>query len=572
MTMREVQTKPLIKAAFLTKHGEPWERQFPEGRPVIDGVQFFTPLNSADIVFVYDALPTRKLTLRTDQICMFVASEPETVKRYHQDFLAQFDAIITSDRQTPHPCRIFSHAGLPWHVGSRADDSVLLETPMSFEEIDGHFPIKKKLASVVSSNKAFTAEHRARLDFVAKLKAAFGDQIDVFGRGIADFADKRDVLDDYRYHIALENCAIDDYWTEKLADPFLTLTFPIYHGCPNILDYFPPGSLRQINIYEPEAAIATIKEILESDLAEESLVHLLEARRRVMREHNLFWLLSRTARNFCAESRLPFKERERLVRQETDFFPIQELVKYHIKRFVVSKPRLRAYILRLLAVLAKLDLENRWRYVTDSFFRSHQKWITENPEEAIRYNYDIPYGAHILDVGGYRGDFAEKFLTQTGANVTVCEPVPHFASQIRERFAHDPRVQVHEFGLSNKEEQVEFDLAGDASGVFSAAEGKRISVLLRDANEFLRETGVSRWDLVKLNIEGGEYGLLEHLIETGAIRKMRHLQVQFHLYVPDAKEKYKRIVHQLRRTHELQWRYPFVWESWKLREDGGKPG
>ena len=120
--------------------------------------------------------------------------------------------------------------------------------------------------------------------------------------------------------------------------------------------------------------------------------------------------------------------------------------------------------------------------------------------------------------------------------------------------------------------QVEFDLAGDASGVFSAAEGKRISVLLRDADEFLRETGVSRWDLVKLNIEGGEYGLLEHLIETGAIRKMCHLQVQFHLHVPGAKERYRRIARQLRRTHKLQWRYPFVWESWKLREDGGKPG
>lgn len=285
-----------IRAAFVTQHESwPWRRQLPAGQDTVEGVQFFVPVEQADVVFVYDALPVARLAVPARALKVFVCSEPENVKRYNEAFLAQFDVVITSDRQTPHPNRVFVQAGLPWHAGSMTDGGKLLPDPMSFEEFERHDPVKTRLVSVVSSDKAFTEEHRARLAFVAKLKEALGDQVDVFGRGIADFADKRDVLDAYRYHIALENCAIDDYWTEKLADPFLTLTFPIYHGCPNILEYFPESSLRRIDIYKPDGAIEIINEVIRSDIYEKSKDALIESRKKVMKEHNIFYLLSRIA-------------------------------------------------------------------------------------------------------------------------------------------------------------------------------------------------------------------------------------------------------------------------------------
>ena len=50
--------------------------------------------------------------------------------------------------------------------------------------------------------------------------------------------DKFDALIGYKYHLALENSVIPDYWTEKLADSLLAWCKPIYYGCPNINDYF----------------------------------------------------------------------------------------------------------------------------------------------------------------------------------------------------------------------------------------------------------------------------------------------------------------------------------------------
>lgn len=570
MAKLEKAPTSMMRAAFLSLHKElPWKRQFPKDITKAGDVEFFVPLDDADVVFVYDALPEKKMKIKASQKVIFVASEPESVKRYQVDFLAQFDIVITTDRATPHPHRVFSQAGLPWFVGSKVGSKVgrgsPLQNAMSFEELQNHFPAKKKLISVVSSNKDFTPEYRARLAFVSRLREEFGDQIDVFGRGILDFADKRDVLDAYRYHIALENCTIQDYWTEKLADPFLTLTFPIYHGCPNIMDYFPANALFRIDIYEPETAIQAIKEIIHSDLAERNLEYLLESRRRVMEEHNLFQLLGRIVKQEAVQRVGISPKGFQILRAERHFLPLTEKLSLEVKDFVATHPRLRSVLRRAKhsAFHVRGKVRFSWRYATDSFFRSHQKWITDNPDEAIRYDYDLPTDARILDVGGYRGDFAGHFLGRYGARVTICEPVPKFASHIRERFSHDPRITVNEFGLSDRNELAQFDLSADASGAFGTSSAPKVTVLLRDAREFLLETGVEEWDLLKLNIEGGEYPLLERLMETDLIERMRYMQVQFHLHVPDAKAKYRSIAKRLRRTHRLQWRYPFVWESWQ---------
>ncbi|MFN4126619.1 glycosyltransferase family 10 domain-containing protein [Pannonibacter indicus] len=335
----------MIRAAFVTQHESwPWKRQLPAGEDTVQGVQFFVPVEQADVVFVYDALPTSRLAVPARAMRVFISSEPENVKRYNAAFLAQFDVVITSDRQTPHPNRVFVQAGLPWHAGSMTDGGKLLQEPMRFEEFERHDPVKTRLVSVVSSDKAFTEAHRARLAFVAKLKEALGDQVDVFGRGIADFADKRDVLDSYRYHIALENCSIADYWTEKIADPYLTLTFPIYHGCPNIQDYFPEEALQPINIYEPDGAVEIIRKVIGSDLAEQRREHLLEARRRVMHEHNVFMLLAHTAKAHGNAPARAERQGQVTLRYEESFSPVAGRFRSRVTETLASVPYLRAAV------------------------------------------------------------------------------------------------------------------------------------------------------------------------------------------------------------------------------------
>ena len=59
------------------------------------------------------------------------------------------------------------------------------------------------------------------------------------------------VLFDSMFHIAIENTAIGNYFTEKIIDCFQTRTVPVYWGCTNIGEYFnADGILKARNVGE----------------------------------------------------------------------------------------------------------------------------------------------------------------------------------------------------------------------------------------------------------------------------------------------------------------------------------
>lgn len=559
----KIEKNQILKVAFETIHDNwHWERQLPSGDTSSFGVKFFVPISEADVLVVFDAISEDKFKLPRSIPTIFVASEPANVKRYNSKFLAQFDAVITTDRETPHPTRIFVQPGLPWFVGSMTEGGELLDAPMGFNEFKRFNPEKKKLLSVVTSNKTITSEHQARLDFVMKLKEEFGDEIDVFGRGINDFDDKQDVLSEYKYHIALENCSIEDYWTEKLADPFLTLTFPIYFGCPNVHDYFEEGSLKIININNFDESVATIREIINSNIYEASFQNIISARDKLMTEHNIFSLLARVSLDIYSG---PISAKSTVeIRSESSFVELSVRVKSRLYPVLKKYPLVhKAYrLFKKKEPEIKREIDHRWKYLTDQFYRSHHRWITTYPEDEIRFDYELPRGANVLDLGGFRGDFANEFLRRFDANITVMEPVPNFAQNISKRFEHDAKVTVIAAGMSDRDQIVEFCLDADASGIQDCSYGEKISVELFDVERFMREQDVSEWHLVKLNIEGGEYAVLNRLVDTGRILDIQYLQIQFHLNIPDAKSKYSKLVKRLKKTHKRQWCYPFVWESW----------
>jgi hypothetical protein len=60
----------------------------------------------------------------------------------------------------------------------------------------------------------------------------------------ADYTDQlvlgasKEPLFDSMFHIAIENCSIENYFSEKIIDCFQTKTVPIYYGCRNIGNFF----------------------------------------------------------------------------------------------------------------------------------------------------------------------------------------------------------------------------------------------------------------------------------------------------------------------------------------------
>jgi hypothetical protein len=65
-----------------------------------------------------------------------------------------------------------------------------------------------------------------------------------------------------QFHIAIENCSIKNYFSEKIVDCFVSKTVPIYWGCKNIGDFF---NEKGIIVFEnAEEAIAKCNAITEN--------------------------------------------------------------------------------------------------------------------------------------------------------------------------------------------------------------------------------------------------------------------------------------------------------------------
>jgi len=81
--------------------------------------------------------------------------------------------------------------------------------------------------------------------------------------------------------------------TKKLPDAFLGYTVPFYHECPNAADYFPRESFIPIYMNDFDSTVDLIRSTLAYKEYNDRLPYVIEARRRVLEEYNLFALLGR---------------------------------------------------------------------------------------------------------------------------------------------------------------------------------------------------------------------------------------------------------------------------------------
>lgn len=304
-TRRTPLTEP-ITVKFMAKKLRPettpaWRRQLPDAEPVWGRCRFiFDPdCRAYDWLVAYDDLSPlgpEKFSVRQEPLAcsrertILVTAEPSSIKCYSRDFCAQFGLLITHHEPwaIDHPNLLYMQTGYPWFYG-RGENHLL-----SYDTMAASPPRAKSrpISTVCSAKQDPDTLQRQRFTFTAQLQEALPG-MDRYGKGVRLLDDKAEVLNDYRYHVAIENDVAPHYFTEKLVDAFLGLSLPFYFGCPNAADYFPEGSFIPIDIFDFEGSLAIIRAAIEEDTWEQRLPALEEARRRVLEEHNLFALLSR---------------------------------------------------------------------------------------------------------------------------------------------------------------------------------------------------------------------------------------------------------------------------------------
>jgi hypothetical protein len=58
------------------------------------------------------------------------------------------------------------------------------------------------------------------------------------------FKSMEEMCKNYLFTIAIENTSHDHYFTEKIVNPFINNTIPLYWGCKRVEEYFPKHTIR----------------------------------------------------------------------------------------------------------------------------------------------------------------------------------------------------------------------------------------------------------------------------------------------------------------------------------------
>jgi FkbM family methyltransferase len=193
-------------------------------------------------------------------------------------------------------------------------------------------------------------------------------------------------------------------------------------------------------------------------------------------------------------------------------------------------------------------------------------WLADKGDRTHRLNYLLNHDSLVFDLGGYEGQWAADIFCKYGCSIHIFEPVSEYSKRIRSRFEKNDKVTVHEFGLGPCTEKEFLSMSFDGSSIFGKDLNK-IEISLVDAADFINSNHIDSIDLLKVNIEGAEYDLLDYMISIGLMTKVRNLQVQFHDFVPNAMTRMKNIQTALTATHHLTYQYEFVWENWAINKD-----
>ena len=229
-----------------------------------------------DWLVVFDEMPSSEVLACPREHTILMTWEPTSIKSYSRHYTRQFGHLLTN-RPPEAECHPHYHLGrgyFPWFVGK---SPALLARDS---------PEKSKVLSIACSSKRMRhTMHDARFRLVEEIVRQVPDA-DWFGRGVRPFEKKYEILEPYRYHVAIENHIAPHHWTEKIADALLCECLPFYAGDPDLGNVLPPESFIPIPIVDPAEAVRIIRNAVANDEFSRRREAVREAKRLLLTKYN----------------------------------------------------------------------------------------------------------------------------------------------------------------------------------------------------------------------------------------------------------------------------------------------
>lgn len=229
---------------------------------------------------------------------VMIIMENPSIWKVKNEILNQAGIVISPFQNDYHINMrwIRSQPGIPWFYGINFDiNSNLEHKPLSSNSELSALASKKrshktKLLSVIMSGKAGLPGYEWRKSLANQLQLIMGRDCEIFGFGHKPVADKAEAIDDFLFSLAIENEDSDYYWTEKLADPLLGFSIPIYSGARKVQEDFPSEILTIPYFMDINKACKQIIRYI-STYSPQMNAGMEQNRSAILYKHNFFYMV-----------------------------------------------------------------------------------------------------------------------------------------------------------------------------------------------------------------------------------------------------------------------------------------
>ena len=189
-----------------------------------------------------------------------------------------------------------------------------------------------------------------------------------------------------------------------------------------------------------------------------------------------------------------------------------------------------------------------------------------NDLDALSRTWPLTPESTVFVIGAYQGATIRQLVEKYDPMIYAFEPqIPMLAAIVSMGW---PKVKLFNFGLGERDAILPMCNVGNDACSFVFPEGARFQTAdgeLRVINRFMEEEQLPDIiDLAVINIEGYELILLPHMIDTGIIKRFRHLMIQFHLGW-ELGLTYDSLRERIGHSHEVMWDYGPTWVAWRLK-------
>lgn len=182
--------------------------------------------------------------------------------------------------------------------------------------------------------------------------------------------------------------------------------------------------------------------------------------------------------------------------------------------------------------------------------------------EELRYSYPLTEKSLIVDLGGYHGTWFKTMVEKYGCRAAVFEPYKEFFDRCHNAAKGLPDVRLVNAAVRRWDTSPKtIGVKGDMTGFFT--EGMGVPVRIYLIEDLMLDHPVI--DVMKINVEGCEFEILEYLLDSGRIYGIANIQVQFHCGLPGSKEEQAEIESRLNVSHYPEWETAHNWQNWRIR-------